>query len=88
MKYEKEISEKDCQVLQRLSFERNGYDVLIRIFMQNDQEWDLCTEKWKELIQLKNRTSAIIQEIVGKLCDHDYTGQYRVDFAARKIEWE
>ena len=88
MRHKKKIDAKDCAVLERLSFEVNGYDVLIRTFAQSSLEWNLDKEKWTELLDRRRRTASIIQEIVKRLCDHDYTGKYLVDFTQCQIEWE
>ena len=50
MRHKKKIDAKDCAVLERLSFEVNGYDVLIRTFAQSGLEWNLDKEKWTELL--------------------------------------
>lgn len=88
MKNYKKLSEQDTRMLQRMSFEINGYDVLIREFMQSDLAWNLEKDKWEELLNRRNRLLDILQALITKICDHDYTGTYEIDFTACEIRWE
>ncbi|MEG1516355.1 MAG: hypothetical protein RSD95_15820 [Clostridia bacterium] len=88
MAYVKKLSETDTQMLQRLSFEMNGYDVLIREFMQSGLPFNLDKDKWEDVLNRRNRLMEILQTIITEVCDHDYTGVYEVDFSACEIRWE
>lgn len=87
MSNEKQLTEIDTRILQRLTFEINGYEVLIRSFLCSDQEFTLDEEKWKDLHARRNKLIHLREEILLRLLDKDFTGNYEIDFSAGKIKW-
>ena len=85
--YEKTISEQESFMLQRLTFEINGYEVLIREFATVDAEFEIDKDKWNDLIAKKAALGDVLRALILTICDHDYNGTYLVDFAAKTIKW-
>lgn len=85
--YEKTITEAESFILQRLTFEINGYEVLIREFATVDAEFEISKEKWNDLLENKAALGDVLRALVSNICDHDFNGSYNVDFSAKKIKW-
>ena len=87
MKYEKHLDEMDVRALQRLTFEIDGYNVLIKEFMQSKEEFNLDKERWEEFISKRDKLIYIRGEILSKLCDNNFTGSYEVNFSTGMLKW-
>lgn len=87
MNHEKQLTDTENRALQRLTFEIQGYDVLIRSFALADQEIPLDKEKWEDLHSRRNRLIHLRGEILARLCGEGFTGRYEVDFSTGMLKW-
>lgn len=91
MKY-KPLTETEISLIQRFTFERDGFKVLIKEFSMDsilDTEFSLNAEEWEDIRRDYSMANDLLMVTINEIAqDQNAFKSFNVDFNKRTLSWE
>lgn len=91
MKY-KPLTETEISLIQRFTFERDGFKVLIKEFSMDsilDTEFNLNAEEWEDIRRDYSMANDLLMVTINEIAqDQNAFKSFNVDFNKKTLSWE